>query len=126
MGNYVHGNEPGHHIPYLYNYTSHPWKTGLQVEKILKTFYRNSPSGLCGNDDCGQMSAWYIFSSLGFYPICPGSTEYTIGRPAFEEINFQLENGHNIHIVTKNFRSDIPYVQTVSYTHLTLPTIYSV
>lgn len=113
MGNYIHGNEPGHHIPYLYNYTAHPWKTGLKVEKILKTFYRNSPSGLCGNDDCGQMSAWYIFSSLGFYPICPGSTEYALGKPAFKEINLRLENGSNIHIVTRNFHADKPYVQQV-------------
>ncbi len=102
IGNYVHGNEPGHHIPYFYNYTHQPWKTGETVEHILMTFYSNAPNGLCGNDDCGQMSAWYIFSAMGFYPFCPGSDEYAIGKPFFNKLSVKLENGNMLNIKVKN------------------------
>lgn len=81
IGNYVHGNEPGHHIVYLYNYTGKVWKTQERVRMIMQTLYSNTEDGLCGNDDAGQMSAWYIFSSLGFYPISPGSPKYDLGSP---------------------------------------------
>lgn len=113
MGNYVHGNEPGHHIPYLYNFTHQPWKTGEQVEQIVSTFYRNAPDGLCGNDDCGQMSAWYIFSVLGFYPFCPGSEDYAIGKPLFDKISVKLENGETLNISVKNRSKRNKYVQEV-------------
>jgi predicted alpha-1,2-mannosidase len=79
IGNYVHGNEPAHHAAYLYNWTDAPWKTQERVRMILQKMYKPASDGLGGNDDCGQMSAWYIFSSLGFYPVCPGSTEYALG-----------------------------------------------
>lgn len=72
MGNYVHGNEPSHHVAYLYAWTSQPWKTQSRLHEIMNKMYRNKVDGLCGNDDCGQMSAWYVFSSMGFYPVCLG------------------------------------------------------
>lgn len=93
IGNYVHGNEPSHHIPYLYNWTSQPWKTAERVSRICREMYRNAPDGLCGNDDCGQMSAWYIFSSLGFYPVCPGTTQYAIGIPVCRRASITLPKG---------------------------------
>ncbi len=76
IGNYVHGNEPAHHAAYLYNWTDTPWKTQERVRMILKNQYRPTPDGLGGNDDCGQMSAWYLFIALGFYPVAPGSDRY--------------------------------------------------
>jgi predicted alpha-1,2-mannosidase len=92
IGNYVHGNEPSHHVPYLYNWTGKPWKTQERVDLILRTMYRNEPDGLCGNDDCGQMSAWYLFSALGFYPVCPGTTQYATGAPIISEAVIHLPN----------------------------------
>jgi predicted alpha-1,2-mannosidase len=91
IGNYVHGNEPGHHIPYLYNWTNQPWKTQQRVRMIMETMYSNTPDGLCGNDDAGQMSAWYVFSALGFYPVCPGSDQYAIGSPMVKSARLNLE-----------------------------------
>ncbi|MBU1010599.1 MAG: GH92 family glycosyl hydrolase [Bacteroidetes bacterium] len=93
IGNYVHGNEPSHHIPYLFSYASAPWKTQLWVRQILKQLYSPTTNGLPGNDDCGQMSAWYIFSSLGFYPVCPGSNEYVLGSPQVTHATILMENG---------------------------------
>lgn len=113
IGNYVHGNEPGHHIPFLYNYTANPWKTQDRVENILKTLYTNSPSGLCGNDDCGQMSAWYIFGCMGFYPVCPGSPEYATAKPAFRKMRIHLENGKTLEITAENMSPRNKYVQSI-------------
>ena len=113
IGNYVHGNEPGHHIAYLYNWTNDPWKTQLRVRMIMETMYGNSPDGLCGNDDAGQISAWYIFSALGFYPVCPGSPEYALGSPMVKEVVVHLENGNNLHIVAKNQSAKNVYVKKV-------------
>ena len=96
MGNYVHGTEPSHHIAYLYAWTSAPYKTQLRVREIMDRMYKNNIDGLCGNDDCGQMSAWYIFSSMGFYPVLPGSDEYVIGAPYFREFILILENGNKL------------------------------
>lgn len=93
IGGYVHGNEPAHHVAYLYNWTDSPWKAQAQIRKILKMQYKNAPDGLGGNDDCGQMSAWYIFSSLGFYPVAPGSDVYAIGSPAIHSATLNLESG---------------------------------
>src|ERR1700744_2658198 len=93
IGNYVHGNEPSHHVAYLYNWTDQPWKTQERVRMILKKQYRPTPDGLGGNDDCGQMSAWYIFSALGFYPVAPGSDRYSIGSPSVNSAVLNLENG---------------------------------
>ena len=102
IGLYVHGNEPGHHIPYLYNWAGHPEKTQERVRMICNTMYANAPNGLCGNDDCGQMSAWYIFSALGFYPVCPGSDEYALGSPLVKSAEIDLGNGKILKIKVEN------------------------
>ena len=93
MGNYVHGNEPSHHVAYLYKWTNEPWKSEYRLHEIMRQMYKNKIDGLSGNDDCGQMSAWYIFSALGFYPVCPGSDQYVIGSPKTKETTIHLENG---------------------------------
>ncbi|MCW3462938.1 GH92 family glycosyl hydrolase [Chitinophaga nivalis] len=113
IGNYVHGNEPSHHVAYLYNYTGYPWKTQERVRMILKKMYHPGPDGLGGNDDCGQMSAWYIFSTLGFYPVCPGSDQYALGSPAIDKATLQLENGKSLVIKVKNQGDKNVYVQRV-------------
>lgn len=113
IGNYVHGNEPGHHIPYLYNFTNQPWKTQDKVRMILRKQYQARPDGLGGNDDCGQMSAWYIFSSLGFYPLAPGSDRYELGSPAVSSASLQLENGKIFQIKALNQSEKNVYVQKI-------------
>ncbi|WP_029268947.1 GH92 family glycosyl hydrolase [Flavobacterium sp. KJJ] len=102
IGNYVHGNEPSHHVVYLYNWTNSPWKAQDKIRMILKKMYRNGADGLGGNDDFGQMSAWYIFSSLGFYPVAPGSDEYALGSPLVKKATFNLENGKTFEVETVN------------------------
>jgi predicted alpha-1,2-mannosidase len=113
IGNYVHGNEPGHHIPYLYVYAGMPWKTQEKVNMIMKEMYDDAPDGLCGNDDCGQMSAWYIFSALGFYPVCPGSSEYVFGAPYVEKAVLNLENGRTFSMTAENFSENNIYIQKI-------------
>ncbi len=113
IGNYVHGNEPSHHVAYLYNYIGRAYKTQTRVRQIMDTMYRPEPDGLCGNDDCGQMSAWYIFSALGFYPVCPGSNQYVIGSPAVEQANINLENDRVFRVRTDNFSEKNVYLQQV-------------
>lgn len=93
IGQYAHGNEPSHHMAYLFNYVGMPWKTAELIHKICTEFYKNDPDGLIGNEDCGQMSAWYILSAMGFYPVCPGNGEYVLGTPLFDEVTINLENG---------------------------------
>lgn len=114
IGNYVHGNEPGHHIPYLYNWTNNPEKTQARVRMIMDTMYGASVEGLCGNDDAGQMSAWYIFSSLGFYPVTPGSADYALGSPLVKEAKIHLENGKTLSISANNQSKDNVYVKSIS------------
>jgi predicted alpha-1,2-mannosidase len=114
IGNYVHGNEPGHHIPYLYNWTGHPEKTQARVRMILNTMYAPKVDGLCGNDDAGQMSAWYIFSALGFYPVTPGSPYYAIGSPLIKDAIINLENGKKIIIKTKNQSAKNVFVKSIT------------
>lgn len=113
MGNYVHGNEPSHHIPYLFMWSNEPWKTQYYVREVMDKMYRNQIDGLCGNDDCGQMSAWYIFSSMGFYPVCPGSDQYVIGAPYFEEMVINLEEGKTLTIKAPGVSSEKRYVRRV-------------
>ncbi len=120
IGNYVQGNEPGHHIPYLYNWTGHPEKTQSRVRMIMDTMYGSTVDGLCGNDDAGQMSAWYIFSSLGFYPVTPGSPNYALGSPLVEEAIIHLDNGKTLTITAKNQSKENVYVQRVSVNGKTL------
>ena len=113
IGNYVHGNEPGHHIPYLYNYTNDAWKTQERVRNIMQKMYSSGVDGLCGNDDAGQMSAWYIFSALGFYPVLPGSDEYQFGSPNIKSAKINLENGKTIIIKTENQSEENIYVSKI-------------
>ncbi len=114
IGNYVHGNEPGHHIPYLYNWTGHPEKTQSRVRMIMDNMYGPGVEGLCGNDDAGQMSAWYIFSSLGFYPVTPGSTDYALGSPLVKEAIIHLSNGKTLSIKAINQSKENVYVKSVT------------
>ena len=114
IGNYVHGNEPGHHIPYLYNWTNHPEKTQARVRMIMNTMYAPTVEGLCGNDDAGQMSAWYIFSSLGFYPVTPGSSDYALGSPLVKEAKIYLDNGNTLLIKANNQSKNNIYVKSVA------------
>lgn len=113
IGGYVHGNEPAHHVGYLYNWAGQPWKTQAQVRKILDMQYKPTPDGLGGNDDCGQMSAWYIFTSLGFYPVAPGSDEYSIGSPLVDNATLTLENGNQFKVNVINQSAQNVYVQKV-------------
>jgi predicted alpha-1,2-mannosidase len=94
IGQYAHGNEPSHHVAYLYDYAGQPWKTQAMVRFIMDSLYSSRPDGLCGNDDCGQMSAWYVLSAMGFYPVTPGLPMYAIGSPLFRNISIRLENGN--------------------------------
>ncbi len=114
IGNYVHGNEPSHHVPYLYAWTSQPWKTQYWVREIMDRMYVNAIDGLCGNDDCGQMSAWYIFSAMGFYPVCPGTGQYVLGAPYLPSIRLRLENGRTLEIRAPNVSAENRYVQSLS------------
>lgn len=102
IGQYAHGNEPSHHMAYLYAYAGAPQKTQKVLHQIKTEFYKNDPDGLIGNEDCGQMSAWYVFSSLGFYPVCPGDPKYVIGAPSFEKAIIHLENGKDFTINAVN------------------------
>ena len=102
IGQYAHGNEPSHHVVYLYNKVNQPWKTQQYVSQIMDELYLNTPAGLCGNEDCGQMSAWYVFSAMGFYPVNPVSGEYEIGKPKFKKVELQLANGKVFTVVAKN------------------------
>lgn len=113
LGGYVHGNEPSHHVPYLYAWTSEPWKTQYWVREIMNRMYRNHLNGLSGNDDCGQMSAWYIFTSLGLYPVCPGSNQYVLGAPYLPSQELQLPNGKTFRIKAPGVSDKKRYVKEV-------------
>jgi predicted alpha-1,2-mannosidase len=113
VGCYVHGNEPSHHVAYMYNWAGAPWKTQERIHQIVNTMYLNKPDGLCGNDDCGQMSAWYIFSSLGFYPVCPGSGQYAVGSPSVNEAIIQLGGGRKLFIKANNLSEKNIYISSV-------------
>ncbi|MHC1705715.1 MAG: GH92 family glycosyl hydrolase [Tenuifilaceae bacterium] len=113
IGQYAHGNEPSHHIAYLYTYSEQQWKTAEKVRYIMKEFYRDDPDGLIGNEDCGQMSAWYIFSSLGFYPVFPASGDYVLGSPLFDKASIHLPGGKKFTVETVNNSSENIYIQQV-------------
>ena len=113
IGTYIHGNEPAHHVAYLYNFAGQPWKTQERVRMILKHQYKPTPDGLGGNDDCGQMSAWYLFSTLGFYPVAPGATVYQLGSPAINKATLQLENKNTFTVEAINQSDKNVYVQKV-------------
>ena len=111
IGQYAHGNEPSHHMAYLYSYAGQPWKTQAIVRRILDEQYGPGPEGLSGNEDCGQMSAWYVFSALGFYPVTPGSTQYVIGSPLFEAATIRLETGASFTVRAHNASPTNRFIQ---------------
>ncbi|MBK5284471.1 MAG: GH92 family glycosyl hydrolase [Bacteroidia bacterium] len=110
IGQYAHGNEPSHHMAFLYNYIYKPWKTEQLTHKILTEFYKNSPDGLIGNEDCGQMSVWYVLASMGLYSVTPGNPEFTLSAPFFSEIKINLENGKRFIINAENISLNNYYV----------------
>lgn len=114
IGQYAHGNEPSHHITHLYNYVGQPWKTQELVDEVLQTLYFAEPNGLSGNEDCGQMSAWFILNSIGFYPVCPASGEYTLGRPLFDKVSIRLPEGKTFEINVRNNSPTNKYIQSVT------------
>ena len=114
VGGYVHGNEPSHHVPYLYAWTSQPWKTQYWLRDIMNRMYRNDIRGLGGNDDCGQMSAWYIFSAMGFYPVCPGSDQYVLGAPYLPYLKLELPNGKVLEIKAPAVSDANRYVKSLT------------
>jgi len=114
IGQYAHGNEPSHHITHLYNYVGQPWKTQALVNEILTTLYFNDPNGLSGNEDCGQMSAWYILNAMGFYSFCPGDPTYSLGRPIFDEVAVKTASGKTFTVRAKNNGPKNIYIQSAA------------
>ena len=114
IGQYAHGNEPSHHIAYLYNYAGKPWRTQERIRQIMDTLSSDKPDGLAGNDDVGQMSAWYIFSSMGFYPVAPGDLSYAIGAPQLPEITLQLANGKRFRVVANDLSNKNRFINSVT------------
>jgi predicted alpha-1,2-mannosidase len=114
IGQYAHGNEPSHHMAYLYSYLDQPWKTQERVRQIMDELYSTAPDGLAGNEDCGQMSAWLIMSAMGFYPVNPGSPEYVIGTPWFDEVKLHLENGNTFTIKANQPSAERKYIHSAS------------
>lgn len=113
FGEYWHGNEPAHHVAYLYNFAGKPWKTQKIINDIMRTQYGNKTNSLCGNDDCGQMSAWYLFNTMGFYPIAPSSNQYIIGTPCAKKVTMKLGNGKTFTTVAENYSKENIYIQSV-------------
>ncbi len=120
IGQYAHGNEPSHHILHLYNYAGQPYKTQALVDSVLYTLYHNNVDGLSGNEDCGQMSAWYILNAMGFYQMCPGKPIYSIGRPIFDNVTIRLPKGKTFTITTKNNSRQNKYIQSIKLNGKTL------
>lgn len=113
IGEYAHGNEPSHHTAYLYLYADQPWKSQERLDEIMKTLYTNQPDGLCGNEDMGQMSAWYIYSALGFYPVNPADGRYVFGTPRFENAEIVMPGGHTFIVKASGLSSENIYIQSV-------------
>ncbi len=113
IGQYAHGNEPGHHIIYLFNHTKQPWKTQKYAAQVMHTLYTSRPDGLCGNEDCGQMSSWFVFSAMGFYPVNPISGQYEIGSPIFPEVKLHLNNGKTFTVIADGVSEENIYIQSV-------------
>ena len=113
IGQYAHGNEPSHHIIHMYNYVDKPYRTQELVDSVLQTLYFNDPDGLSGNEDCGQMSAWYILNAIGFYQVCPGKPVYSIGRPLFNKATVNLKDGKKFTVIAKNNSRENKYIQSM-------------
>ncbi|WP_302494245.1 GH92 family glycosyl hydrolase [uncultured Prevotella sp.] len=114
MGNYAHGNQPIQHMIYLYGYSGQPWKTQYWIRQTMQRMYNANPDGYCGDEDNGQTSAWYVFSAMGFYPVCPGAGEYVLGAPYFDEMTLHLENGRTVSIKANGNTDDNCYVNTLT------------
>ena len=113
IGQYAHGNEPSHHVAYIYAYLDRPWETERLVRQICNDFYKNRPDGLIGNDDCGQMSAWYIFSAMGFYPMNPASGEFVLGAPQVKSASINVGNGKRFTVEAKELSEENLHVERV-------------
>ena len=124
VGGYVHGNEPSHHVPYLYAWTSQPWKTQYWLREILNKMYKNDINGLGGNDDCGQMSAWYLFSVMGFYPVCPGTDQYVLGAPYLPYVKLKLPDGKTLEIKAPGVSDKKRYVQSLKLNGVSYDKMY--
>lgn len=123
IGQYAHGNEPSHHMAYLYNWTDTPWKGAERLDFIMRNFYTNQPDGIIGNEDCGQMSAWYVLSALGFYQVCPGIPVYAIGRPMVDKATIPVAGG-NFQIIVKNNSPENKYVKEAKLNGKVLDTLF--
>lgn len=113
MGNYAHGNQPIQHMIYLYNYSGEPWKTQYWTREVMDKLYTPNPDGYCGDEDNGQTSAWYVFSALGFYPVCPGTDEYILGSPLFKDVTLSFENGKKLRLTAPTNNAENRYVKSV-------------
>jgi predicted alpha-1,2-mannosidase len=114
MGQYAHGNQPIQHMTYLYNYAGEPWKTQYWVREVMNRMYSPAPDGYCGDEDNGQTSAWYVFSAIGFYPVCPGTDQYILGSPLFKKMTLKLENGKELVINAENNSADNKYIDELT------------
>lgn len=114
IGQYVHGNQPSHHVAYLYNYAGQPWKTQQRVRQVMEQMYRTGQGGICGNEDMGSLSSWYVLSAMGFYPVTPGQSQYTIGSPLMDEATLQLPEGKNFRVIAENNTADAVYIQSAT------------
>lgn len=114
MGNYAHGNQPIQHMIYMYNYAGQPWKAQYWIREVMDKLYTAQADGYCGDEDNGQTSAWYVFSAMGFYPVCPGANQYVIGTPYFDKMTLHLENGKTMTIMAQNCNQDNKYIQSLS------------
>ena len=113
MGNYAHGNQPIQHMIYLYGYSGQPWKTQYWIREVMDKLYNANPDGYCGDEDNGQTSAWYVFSAMGFYPVCPGSNQYVIGTPYFQKMTLHLENGKTLTLHANKCSTANKYIQSL-------------
>ena len=114
MGQYAHGNQPIQHMIYLYNYAGQPWKTQYWSREVMNRMYKPTPDGYCGDEDNGQTSAWYVFSALGFYPVCPATDQYVMGAPLFKKMILNLENGKKFIIEAPENSAENKYIQSVN------------
>jgi len=114
MGQYAHGNQPIQHLIYVYNYSGAPWKAQMHVRDAMNKLYKPTPDGYCGDEDNGQTSAWYVFSAMGFYSVCPGSQQYVLGAPLFKKVTLNLENGKQFIISAPQNSDENLYIQSAS------------
>ncbi|MCF0175382.1 MAG: glycoside hydrolase family 92 protein, partial [Bacteroidales bacterium] len=114
MGNYAHGNQPIQHMLYMYDYSGQPWKAQMRIREVMDKFYNANPDGYCGDEDNGQTSAWYVFSAMGFYPVCPASNQYAMGTPVFRKMTVKLADGKTITITADGNSDEAFYVKNVS------------